>query len=274
MGDFGPAVPVSESTRIAPFSSTDPNEISVLVTGFGPFKTNIVNASYLIASSLPQSLELTSTNPSPSAGSAPVTRRVSIHVHPSPIPVAYATVRTIIPAILEDYAKSHGGRRPDIVLHMGIAATRSYYSIETQAHRDSYHLSDEKGRMGYEDGEKLWRELQLPPVLQAGRATDPTDVAQPYLNPQPPNDDFLRAWKSFVAPDVDVRISEDAGRYLCEFILYTSLAQAVRQGQHRNAAFFHVPGSCNDEDIEKGTDVAVGLIKALVTCWVSGEVIE
>ncbi|KAE8392133.1 hypothetical protein ETB97_011766 [Aspergillus alliaceus] len=268
MGDFGPAVPASDAEvpRIAPSLSTDPDEISVLVTGFGPFKTNIVNASYLIASSLPESVDLLSA--SPSEGSI---RRISIHVHPSPIPVAYSTVRTSVPTILEDYAKSHGGRRPDIILHIGIAATRSYYSIETQAHRDSYHLSDVKGRIGYEDGEKLWRELQLPPVLQAGRAADPTGVPQPYLHPKPPNEDFLSMWQSFV-PSADIRISEDAGRYLCEFILYTSLAQALQQGQHRNVVFLHVPGSCNDEDIEKGTGVAVGLIKALATSWVGEKV--
>ncbi|KAE8373090.1 hypothetical protein BDV26DRAFT_272836 [Aspergillus bertholletiae] len=259
MGDFGP--PETGVTGFAPSSVANPDDISVLVTGFGPFKTNLVNASYLIASSLPRSLDL-------SGSSGPASHRISIHVHPTPIPVAYSTVRTSIPAILEDYAKSHGGRRPDIVLHMGIAASRSYYAIETRANRDSYHLSDVKGRIGYEDGEKVWREQHLPPVLQAGPATDPANVAQKNLNPQPPNDEFLSAWKSFVPPETDVRISQDAGRYLCEFIFYTSLAEAFRQGQHRNVVFFHVPGACANEDIEKGVDVASGLIKALATCWV------
>jgi hypothetical protein len=37
MGDFGPAalVPEAPVDHIAPLSSTDPDEISVLVTGFG-----------------------------------------------------------------------------------------------------------------------------------------------------------------------------------------------------------------------------------------------
>ncbi|KAF7594217.1 hypothetical protein BBP40_009921 [Aspergillus hancockii] len=286
MGDFGPIVPEAEAqvTHIAPSSSTDPDEISVLVTGFGPFKTNLVNASYLIASSLPQSFDIPSS--ASADGTIPTSRRVSIHVHSSPIPVAYSTVRTTIPTILDDYARSHEGRRPDIVIHMGIAATRSYYAVETQAHRDSYHLSDVKGRVGYEDGEKLWRELNLPPVLRPGRAMGHRaalkdtavqssvavhDAPQPYLDPHPPNEEFLSAWKSFVPLGTDVRLSNDAGRYLCEFIFYTSLAQALRQGQHQNVVFFHVPGSCQDEDIQKGKDIAVGLIKALVTCWISGK---
>jgi hypothetical protein len=173
------------------------------------------------------------------------------------------------------------------VIHIGIAATRSWYAVETQAHRDSYHLSDVKGKIGYEDGEKLWRELDLPPVLQPSRAKDlPTalkdtevqssaaarDVPQPYLNPHPPNKEFLSAWRSFVPPGTDVRLSRDAGRYLCEFIFYTSLAQALRQGQHQNVVFLHVPGSCQEEDIQKGKIIAIGLIKALVTCWISRKV--
>ncbi|KAE8144229.1 hypothetical protein BDV25DRAFT_167335 [Aspergillus avenaceus] len=278
MGDCGPTVPPSkaQATGITPLSSTDPEEVSVLVTGFGPFKTNLVNASYLIASSLPQAFDFPSSSVE---GSAPSPRRVSIHVHPAAIPVAYSTVRTIVPEILEDYAKSHGGRRPDIVIHMGIAATRSYYSVETQAHRDSYHLSDVKGRIGYEDGEMLWRALKLPPVLRPGHAmewprlpnADEDPLLQPYLHPQPPNDDLLAAWKSFAPSGTDVRISDDAGRYLCEFIFYTSLAQALQEGQHRNVVFFHVPGSCRDEDIQQGRDAAIGLIKALVACWINAK---
>ncbi|THC99139.1 hypothetical protein EYZ11_001390 [Aspergillus tanneri] len=218
MGDYGPSVslPQTQVSEKPHQPSTQFDEISVLVTGFGPFKTNLVNASYLIASSLPSSFEFPSTD-----ASGPLSRRVSIHVHPSPIPVAYSTVRETLPVILEDYAKSHEGRRPDIVIHIGIAATRNYYSVETQARRDHYHMSDIKGKTGYEDGERLWRELGLPPVLRAGRATDapmspkgPTipvsatrkDVTQALrlpVNPCPPDEDLLEAWESFVSPGVD-----------------------------------------------------------------------
>lgn len=170
---------------------------------------------------------------------------------------------------------------------MGIAATRHYYSVETKAHRDSYLMSDIEGRSGYEDGEKRWRELDLPPVLQAGRSANPlsiSDIAeethdqvitpssqavQSSWNPHPPNDKLLNVWKSF-AEGADVRISEDAGRYLCEFIFYTSLAHAFKQGQDRNVAFLHVPGAYNDRAVETGREVTIALIKALITCWADG----
>ncbi|RAH45673.1 putative pyroglutamyl peptidase type I [Aspergillus brunneoviolaceus CBS 621.78] len=264
MGDYGQEATSLETRTLTthPSTATEPDEISVLVTGFGPFKTNLVNASYLIASSLPPSFTFSTTTPD----SAPC--RVSIHVHPSPIPVAYSTVRTTLPVILEEYAKAHDGRRPDIIIHMGIAATRNYYSVETQAHRDAYLMSDIKSRSGYEDGERIWRELDLPTVLTAGRASASVPSAKKYLNAHPPDTDFLMAWQSFAGPGTDVRISNDAGRYLCEFIFYSSLSLAYQEGQDRNVVFFHVPGSCTDEHIAAGKDAAIALIKALVTSWV------
>ncbi|KAL4877542.1 hypothetical protein BJY04DRAFT_126012 [Aspergillus karnatakaensis] len=277
MGDCGSGVHLSTTQLPRDLSSSpsDPEEISVLVTGFGPFKSNLVNASYLIASSLPPSLSL----PLEKSDTLPSARRIAIHVHPSPISVEYSAVRSIIPAIMEDYVKTHG-RQPDIVIHMGIAATRSYYSIETKAHRDAYYMPDNLGRAGYEDGEKLWRERTLPHVLKAGRS-DPT--AEPVvkldltssrvnLNPHAPDAEFLKTWQRFAPSTADIRISEDAGRYLCEFIFYTSLSLALQEGRDRNVVFFHVPSSCRDEDVDTGKEVAIGLIKALVDRWVDGKV--
>ncbi|KAL3478080.1 hypothetical protein BJX99DRAFT_114393 [Aspergillus californicus] len=274
MGDCGSGVQLSSAPLSNHFSSSpaDSEEISVLVTGFGPFKSNLVNASYLIASSLPSSLSL----PTDTDGTA-TTRRIAIHVHPSPVPVAYSAVRTIIPTIMGDYVKIHG-RQPDIVIHMGIAATRNYYSIEMRAHRDAYHMPDNLGRAGYEDGERLWKELDLPHVLQAGPskpAVEPVvklDLTSPRTNlvPCPPNNELLKTWQTLAPSSADIRISEDAGRYLCEFIFYTSLSFAYKEGQDRNIVFFHVPSSCRDQDLETGTRVAVGLIKAIVSTWVDG----
>lgn len=247
-----------------------------------PFKTNLVNASYLIASALPPSFTFASDPSHAGDGSTHPPRRISLHVHPSPILVAYSSVRATVPAILEEYASSHGGRRPDIIIHMGIASTRRHYSVETQAHRDSYTISDVKGRLGWGDGERLWTQLGLPPVLAPGPAsegtvpdnadsqTGPVSAKRPQVCPRVPDDHLISAWKSFCPSDTDVRLSRDAGRYLCEFIFYTSLALALQKGQDRNVVFFHVPASCEDEDIEKGKDVTIALIKALISSWIDG----
>ncbi|OJJ45419.1 hypothetical protein ASPZODRAFT_590114 [Penicilliopsis zonata CBS 506.65] len=281
MGDYGPEVRVSPAQVAGGISSLPADaqdEISVLVTGFGPFGTNLVNASFLIASSLPTSLTFpgaTATASSP--------RRISIHVHPSPIPVAYSTVRTTVPAIIENFKEAHGGRRPDLIIHMGIASTRAYYSVETQAHRDSYLIADINGQSGYDDGERLWREQGRPFRLKPGPAaafsslslsSSQRPVAVPEATGQPgahaymPDAHFLEQWKSFSPLEADIRISEDAGRFLCEFIFYTSLSQAWADGEDRNIIFFHVPRSCQDQDIKLGREITIGLIKTLVTCWI------
>lgn len=151
---------------------------------------------------------------------------------------------------------------------MGIASTRRHYSVETQAHRDSYHISDVKGKSGYEDGEKLWRDLDLPPLLRPGPAVDGSSDTKGQVQPYPPDSHFLAAWKSFCPPNTDARLSHDAGRYLCEFIYYSSMSLALQAGEDRNTVFFHVPALYEAEDIDLGREVAIGLIKALVACWV------
>ncbi|KAL4973854.1 hypothetical protein BDW66DRAFT_141274 [Aspergillus desertorum] len=278
MGDSGSGVH-SSSTPLArdfPSSPAEPEEISVLVTGFGPFKSNVVNASYLIATALPPSISLSTDT----FEGTPAVRRIAIHVHPSPISVAYSAVRTTIPSMMDEYVKTHG-RHPDIVIHMGIAATRNYYSIESKAHRDAYNMPDNLGRAGYEDGEKLWKDKTLPHVLTPGRsdpATEPvvkldlTSSRTNILNPHPPDNEFLKTWQAFSPAGADIRISEDAGRYLCEFIFYTSLSLALQEGRNRSVAFFHVPSSCRDADVEIGKEVAIALIKALVSHWVDIQV--
>ncbi|PKY03128.1 putative pyroglutamyl peptidase type I [Aspergillus campestris IBT 28561] len=276
MGDYGPsgALPRAQPPSNPPLPSTSSDEISVLVTGFGPFKTNFINASWLIASSLPTSFDLPTAGGVGGAGeTASTPRKVSITVHPAPIPVAYSAVRTAIPALLAEYADTHGGRQPDLVVHMGIAATRGYYSIETRAHRDSYHMSDNRGQCGYDDGEREWREMQVPSMLQAGAVDEDGDgdghggVGKGCC-PRPPDDGFLALWKGFAGEDADVRVSTDAGRYLCEFIFFTSLALAWRERRSRNVVFLHVPSSCTEEDVRVGREVAVAMIKAVVLSWI------
>lgn len=192
--------------------------------------------------------------------------------------MAYASVRTELPAILEDFAQKHNGRRPDLIVHMGIASTRGYYSVETQAHRDNYQITDIHGKIGFEDGEKLWKEKGLPALLKPGPAktssSDESDtvaspaVSSPRIVPYPAEDHFLETWKSYAPPGTDIRISEDAGRYLCEFIFYTSLSEALQEGRDRASVFFHVPSWTDEQSLETGRQVAIALIKAMVTCWI------
>jgi len=281
MGDCGiDTVPRGTQQPVDPVSPPASQEVTVLVTGYGPFNDNPVNASFLIASSLPSSL----TFPTPLAGERasqenshiPPPREVLIHAHPSPIPVSYAGVQSELPSILEDYASKHGGKRPDLTIHLGIAAKRSYYSVETLAHRDGYRIPDIDGLFGYETGERIWKREGLPLTLEPGPAwsvsggeTETTPSPTFEISPCPPDSHFLETWESFTASkDADLRISNYAGRYLCEFIFYASLALAVQDEKPLSVIFLHVPQYLDDESLEAGREIAVALIKTMVRCWI------
>ncbi|KAL8836225.1 MAG: hypothetical protein Q9170_003002 [Blastenia crenularia] len=228
-------------------------EVTVLVTGFDqPFGNNPINPSHLIASTLPFSF---------TSESLPNIRIVKA----SPIPVQYRVVRDVVPRFVfpqtpaevavdvpsvlatstlasEDGrpAVSTVERRPrfDFVLHIGMAAPRKYYTMETCAHRDGYIARDEAGETL--DGDTEWQdEYKAPEILRPG-----FDVED----------------------GVDIRPSNDAGRYLCDFIYYTSLVEYWRRDPDTMAPvmFLHVPGRVQNLDIETGRKVALGLIGAMV----------
>ena len=64
----------------------------------------------------------------------------------------------------------------------------------------------------------------------------------------------------------DVRISTDAGNFLCGFIYYNSLAHYFNiKEDERPVIFLHVPDLSNSEDkLKEGWEATVALIKALV----------
>ncbi|KAI1956839.1 hypothetical protein LOZ58_006060 [Ophidiomyces ophidiicola] len=283
MGDFGvDLAPEAATTSLeTPELLVSSEDIHVLVTGFGPFKTNPLNPSFLIASCLPSTITTSSSL-------SPVPRNIRIHVHPTPIRVSYSAVRIAVPSILESFKRAHHGKLPDLIVHIGMASTRHYYSAEAAAHRDGYQVTDVDGQVGYEDGELVWKREGLPKVLQPGpAATEISCIASPStpaaatglsdskfpisVHPFRPDSKLLETWRSFAPPEADVRISEDAGRYLCEFIYYASLAYLYKEGIVRNAIFFHVPGWTDDASVESGRDILIGLIKALVSCWIDQE---
>ncbi|QSS66220.1 pyroglutamyl peptidase type I [Histoplasma capsulatum] len=373
MGDFGPAASEEREqlgdSLVAIKESVQ--DIHVLVTGFGPFKSNLVNPSFLIASAIPKIITITQTTPTSTPTSTP--RRILIHTHPVPIRVSYRAVRFTIPAIIDAFKNGHDGRPPDFVIHIGMANTRDYYAVETMAHRDDYGFTDVDGQVGFEDGEAIWKAMGLPEVLRPGPCTVPGDdemegsgdaggidgdgspslrkssttvytttgisatvvtdttatasdanattttttTARPTssssspspspspdmdkqpqpeqqdqtsappqtpLNeitttitttashtptcPSPPGAHFLKTWQSLVPRTADVRLSDDAGRYLCEFIYYTSLMHAYLERRNRSVVFLHVPGRADDEAIQLGKEVAAGLVRCLAACWV------
>lgn len=64
--------------------------------------------------------------------------------------------------------------------------------------------------------------------------------------------------------DADLRISENAGHYLCDFIYFSSLAHLYKRNEYRRVVFLHVPCEAGEQALAQGTELTVSLIRALV----------
>ena len=204
------------------------------------FGENTSNPSYQITRSLPASFN----NP----GLPPII----LHTHPEPITVSYAYVRKIVPELL--FSKDDLKPKYDIVLNIGLAPGRKFYTLETLAHRDGYDKEDEDGKTL--EGDTFWqREYKAPERLHTSFMTE----------------DVWRHWKSGLV-SVDLRPSNNAGHYLCDFIYYACMLEYWRRepmGQ-RPCMFLHVPSGLEEEDIQRGRNVALGLIAAIVASELAG----
>lgn len=66
-------------------------------------------------------------------------------------------------------------------------------------------------------------------------------------------------------------ISENAGRYLCDFTYFSSLAHLWKQQRPRKVVFFHVPSEASEEAVLSGQDLCINLIRSIVESEVTGE---
>ncbi|KAM0329840.1 hypothetical protein ACHAQA_004005 [Verticillium albo-atrum] len=262
--------------------SGDGDEFTVLVTGFGPFKAAYpVNPSWEIARSLPSYLPPvvpSATDAEYSKASAPPLPPVRILVYPDAVRVNYQLVRALVPTLWDQLpsdrpsdgaldgpsddpstppadasARPSKPPRIDLCIHIGMAGPRPFYCIEHRGHRDGYAMPDvdntrleDETRRREEGSDWVWADI--PPELE----TD-LDVR-----------DVLKRWRRLSPDDADLRISEDAGRYLCDFIYMSSLAHLYKKGEQRRVVFLHVPCDASDEAVGRGTELATELIRAMV----------
>ncbi|KAF2399877.1 peptidase C15, pyroglutamyl peptidase I-like protein [Trichodelitschia bisporula] len=215
-------------------------DVHVLVTGYGPFlKSHPENPSWSIASSLPSHLKPTPTHPTP----------IHIHTPESALPVAWRAIANAVPGLL---APAPPASPPDIVLHMGLAAGRTCWAIETNALRDGFDGRDVYGEQ--------WSDADMTALI----GTDAPEKLTPTFDCQ----DVCKRWQAEVrgaglADRIDAQISDDVGTYLCAFVYYLSLHHFWKAGGERPVVFFHVPRQAG-EDVEAGVGATVGLIRSLV----------
>lgn len=230
-------------------ASVSQNEVTVLVTGFGPFQDKYpVNPSFEITRSLPQAL------PAP----APHGAQTNIIAYGTPVRVCYESVRELVPKMHESYLDS-----VDLVLHIGMASGRDFYTLEQIAHRDGYHknkdldgetLPEDDGLLRFADcPANMTSSLNCPKVFQKWRT---------IMESLPEDSPGFGA---------DCRPSDDAGYYLCDYIYFNSLAWYGRRSGNRldglasdrPVLFLHVPAESGEEMLAKGKVVAMALIEAM-----------
>lgn len=61
-----------------------------------------------------------------------------------------------------------------------------------------------------------------------------------------------------------MRASSDAGRFICEYTFYLSLARLWRERDDRLVCFMHVPAQNSEEAIQRGVQVASAFIKEVI----------
>ncbi|KAI0862008.1 hypothetical protein F4860DRAFT_474603 [Xylaria cubensis] len=228
---------------------TSQKELAVLVTGFGPFREAYpVNPSWEIAARLPEYLPADRVKDAAhrrSAGDLPPVRIVKL---PGPIRVNYEYTRDLVPKLWDDAERTF-----DYAIHVGMAGPQLVYQIERRGHRDGYHVADVDGKFledekRHDEQGDQWIWHGLPHEL----LTD-FDI-----------DDVHRRWVKRSPRNLDLRLSEDAGHYLCDFTYYSSLAHLWKQQRPRKVIFCHVPLHSDADSLKRGVELILTLIRSIV----------
>ncbi|KAI1443996.1 peptidase [Annulohypoxylon stygium] len=225
---------------------TSKDELTVLVTGFGPFKVQYpVNPAWEITASLPEYLP-------PDRVKDP-TRQTTSNLPPvrilkeGPVRVNYEVARELVPTLWDD-----PGRQIDYVVHIGMAGPQPVYSIERRGHRDGYDKPDVDGQLlGDEQRHKREGDKWIWHDVPAELLTD-LDIENIY-----------ERWVERSPDNLRLQLSEDAGHYLCDFIYFSSLAHLYKQQRSRKVIFFHVPLNPDEESLRRGKELALQLIRSI-----------
>ena len=215
----------------------------------------------------------------PATSSRPAARLI-IH---SPIDVAYSAVHNEIPKLLDSV-------QPDVVLHVGLAGGRKWYSAERSAPRIGFNHPDIHGamwqkEMGMEAVPGLVSSTPsatkvngLNGVIAAGSNQPGKDRTPDRLVTALDYDKAITYWKKTCEErglKAEPRESDQVGAYMCGFIYYTTLAWFQRQQTKEEKTtegmdttgpvlFLHVPVCPTDEDVETGKEMTQALIEAMV----------
>lgn len=144
------------------------------------------------------------------------------------LPVTYENVDEFVPALWETHT-------PKLMMHVGVSGIAEHFTIELQAHKKGYQ------RMDYFDQCPANNTCPQDGAIRLHTKLNVEKICKEY------NDGEMDGKTKAVS-------SKDAGRYLCEYIYYTSLSL-----DNSRTIFVHVP----DMNIYSPEDTARGLEKIL-----------
>ncbi|KAF2475304.1 peptidase C15, pyroglutamyl peptidase I-like protein [Lindgomyces ingoldianus] len=238
-------------------AATSDQPIKVLITGFGPFQAlhpYQTNPSWILASLL-----------SPTLSSSFPNIPIRLLIPSTPMPAAYHKILVSAPQLIAQ-------NDPDIVIHIGLAGDRDYFAVELGAQKEGYHdvpdidrrvftrVENKKG-FGKEVGE-LRSGVDLESVVRVwGQRLKGLDM---------PAKEQGKSTGAGEGGNVDVRLSDDVGNFVCGFIYYVSLLEMQKKKGTRDVVFLHVPMLESKEEIGVGVRVTEELIRAVVEVWWEG----
>jgi pyroglutamyl-peptidase len=139
-----------------------------------------------------------------------------------------------------------------MVLHMGLAAERSFFTMERQAPRGPYDKYKDVDGDTFPDSEAQRLFGGCPKSLQ----------------PTIDCDDVWKRWRQAVkdeSADIRTGSSSSVGNYLCGFVYYLSLSWFwKRKAEERPVLFLHVPDLPTAARVSQGREIAIELIRAMV----------
>jgi pyroglutamyl-peptidase len=208
--------------------------LNILVTGFGPFLDIKSNPSWILTTRLPSSIAHRGV-------------RINIITPPEPVPARYHDLLSLSATLIDQH-------KPDAILHIGLATNRTYYAIERSANQDGYNsYPDMSGKtISKAESKKLF--ASRPERLESDLDFDA----------------LLRSWKGGMPragkgkPEIDLRVSDDVGNYVCGLLYYASMAKMRRDARDdARVVFLHLPPLSTVAALEEGERVVMALVKAL-----------
>lgn len=189
--------------------SEGPKSVTIHVTGFKKFQGVSENPTETIATNLKNFVEKRGLPPGVTLGSCTVLETAG----DGALPTLYKTIHSGV---------SQGGSSGDQVvwLHLGVNSGATKFAIERQAANEAtFRCPDELG----------WQPQHVPIVQEDGGILKIRETSCAI-------DAILKLLKK---KGFDVTISDDAGRFVCNYVYYHSLRFTQRMGH--KSLFVHVP---------------------------------